>query len=250
MELGRIFREERERLGYSLDMVEEETKIRKLYIRAIEEEDFAVLPPRVYATGFVKRYARLLKLDENELGQEFQLLAYGEPEEEPLAPVINNDRVKKKTSFNLQDIKMGRLLAAILFLVIVIWLGNLLVNYITDRQVDVPGPQPPSKVEKQTDKPKPVESKSKNVVDKAMLSITATQRCWVSVAIDGEEQYNGILIPSQEMKFEGKNTLLIKAGNAGGLEVTFNNKKMKPLGNYGEVVTYEFLKDGTSREIR
>ena len=52
---GEKLREAREAKGYSLDYIEEETKIRKLYIEALEQETFDLLPPKVYATGFVRR---------------------------------------------------------------------------------------------------------------------------------------------------------------------------------------------------
>ena len=72
MAIGEKLKEERVRLGYSLEEVEEETKIRKYYLEAIENENFAVLPPKVYAVGFVKRYAKFLGLDEQEFANEFK----------------------------------------------------------------------------------------------------------------------------------------------------------------------------------
>ena len=51
--------ERRESLGLTLEHIEEETKIRKLYLDAIEKERFNILPPRVYATGFVKKVCAL-----------------------------------------------------------------------------------------------------------------------------------------------------------------------------------------------
>lgn len=54
MGVGQRLKEERLRQGLSLEEIEEETKIRKYYLQALEEENFQVLPPQVYATGFVK----------------------------------------------------------------------------------------------------------------------------------------------------------------------------------------------------
>ncbi len=66
---GERLRATREWLGITLDEVEAETKIRKLYIEALENENFAILPPQVYAIGFVKQYARVLSWTKNSFAQ-------------------------------------------------------------------------------------------------------------------------------------------------------------------------------------
>lgn len=63
---GRIahrLRDERRKQGLSLDDVSEALRIRKTYIKAIENERFAELPGPAYALGFVGSYAQLLDLD-------------------------------------------------------------------------------------------------------------------------------------------------------------------------------------------
>lgn len=84
MQFGQVFRERRESLGLTLEHIEEETKIRKLYLDAIEKERFNILPPRVYATGFVKKYARYLNLDDQLMVAWFVEIAYGHEDEEQL----------------------------------------------------------------------------------------------------------------------------------------------------------------------
>ncbi|MDD3024595.1 MAG: helix-turn-helix domain-containing protein, partial [Syntrophomonadaceae bacterium] len=90
MSWGEILRKEREKLGYTLEKVEEETKIRKYYLEMMENDDFTSLPPQVYAIGFVKRYAKLLNLDENHMVSEFKLLAYGKEHHEDTVIVHTN----------------------------------------------------------------------------------------------------------------------------------------------------------------
>src|SRR3954454_18857228 len=62
-EIGPALREARERQQLSYSQVEEGTKIRSRYIRALEEEDFAVLPGPTYTKGFLRAYADFLGLD-------------------------------------------------------------------------------------------------------------------------------------------------------------------------------------------
>jgi cytoskeleton protein RodZ len=62
-EIGPALREARERRGISLTQVEADTKIRARYIRALEDEDFGVLPGKTYTKGFLRAYADYLGMD-------------------------------------------------------------------------------------------------------------------------------------------------------------------------------------------
>jgi len=62
-EIGSSLREARERQGLDLSTVERETKIRGKYIRALEDEQFELLPAQTYVKGFLRTYAETLGLD-------------------------------------------------------------------------------------------------------------------------------------------------------------------------------------------
>lgn len=62
-EIGHSLRAARERQGLSYTEVEHATKIRAKYIRALEEEEFTVLPSDAYIRGFLRTYADYLGLD-------------------------------------------------------------------------------------------------------------------------------------------------------------------------------------------
>lgn len=66
-ELGRLLQEKREQLGMDLDELQTRTKIRKRYLKALEEGDWSILPGDVYARGFVRSYAEIVGLDGKEL---------------------------------------------------------------------------------------------------------------------------------------------------------------------------------------
>ena len=61
--LGNSLREARIRQGLGYPELELATKIRSKYLRALEEEDFAVLPGDTYVRGFLRAYADELGLD-------------------------------------------------------------------------------------------------------------------------------------------------------------------------------------------
>ena len=62
-EIGNSLREARERRGIELAQAELATKIRGKYLRALEDEQFAVLPAQTYVKGFLRTYAEYLGLD-------------------------------------------------------------------------------------------------------------------------------------------------------------------------------------------
>ncbi len=63
---GEYLRRQRELRGLSLEQVAEQTKISLRALRALEAEDWDILPAEVYIRGFVRCYAEAIGLDPNE----------------------------------------------------------------------------------------------------------------------------------------------------------------------------------------
>ena len=70
-EIGSSLREARERRNLSYGQVEADTAIRTRYIRALEDEDFHILPGPTYTKGFLRAYAEYLGLDGQPFVDEF-----------------------------------------------------------------------------------------------------------------------------------------------------------------------------------
>jgi hypothetical protein len=62
-EIGNSLREARVRQGFEIADLEEQTKIRSKYLRALEDERFELLPGDSYVKGFLRLYADRLGLD-------------------------------------------------------------------------------------------------------------------------------------------------------------------------------------------
>lgn len=58
--VGSILREARETKGLTFDEIERATKIRTKFLKAIEADDYTILPTHAYAKGFVKNYGEYL----------------------------------------------------------------------------------------------------------------------------------------------------------------------------------------------
>ena len=94
-EIGNSLREARLRQGLEFPEIEQATKIRGKYLRALEEESFEVMPAQTYVKGFLRSYADYLGLDGQLYVDEFNSrYVRGEFEDEqdrerPLAPRIS-----------------------------------------------------------------------------------------------------------------------------------------------------------------
>jgi cytoskeletal protein RodZ len=62
-EIGSSLREARLRQGLDFPEVEQSIKIRGKYLRALEDEQFGILPAETYVKGFLRAYAEYLGLD-------------------------------------------------------------------------------------------------------------------------------------------------------------------------------------------
>lgn len=88
-DIGSSLREARLRQELDFPELEERTKIRSKYLRALEDEHFDILPAPTYVRGFLRSYAETLGLDGQPFVDEYNSrFAVGEDE-----PVIRARRV-------------------------------------------------------------------------------------------------------------------------------------------------------------
>jgi len=85
-EIGPTLREARTRAGIDITEVERATKIRTKYLRALEDEEWGVLPGPTFAKSFLRTYAEYLGLDARLLVEEFKR-RYDSPAEAELVPI-------------------------------------------------------------------------------------------------------------------------------------------------------------------
>jgi cytoskeleton protein RodZ len=70
--IGEVLKRARGRQQLDIRTVEEQTKIRIKYLRALENEEWEVLPGHPYAKGFLRTYAQFLGLDGDALVDEYR----------------------------------------------------------------------------------------------------------------------------------------------------------------------------------
>ncbi|MDO8188089.1 helix-turn-helix domain-containing protein [Conexibacter sp. JD483] len=99
-EIGPTLREARMRARIDITEVELATKIRAKYLRAIENEEWQLLPGSTFAKSFIRTYADYLGIDSRSLVEEYKL-RYERPSEQELrtvSPGLARDRRGNRTS--------------------------------------------------------------------------------------------------------------------------------------------------------
>src|SRR5271170_7036672 len=76
---GDNLKREREMRGVSLDEISAATRIATRFLRAIEDEQWNVLPGGVFNRGFVRAVAHYLGLDEENIVAEYALAVDDQP---------------------------------------------------------------------------------------------------------------------------------------------------------------------------
>jgi cytoskeleton protein RodZ len=89
-DIGSILRETRIREKIDITRVEDATKIRAKYLRALENEEWSVLPGPSYVKSFLRTYAEFLGLDAHMLVEEYRA-RFERPEQLEL-PAFARDR--------------------------------------------------------------------------------------------------------------------------------------------------------------
>src|SRR5680860_400048 len=83
---GETLHQARAHMGVTLKEAEQATRINRHHLAALEEDNFAALPPLIYQRGIVRNYASYLQLDPSKLLVMFEE-AHGEGGKMPAASV-------------------------------------------------------------------------------------------------------------------------------------------------------------------
>ena len=67
--------------------------------------------------------------------------------------------------------------------------------------------------------------------------IQTREESWISIAADGKSAPSELLAAGSERTIRGRKEVIVKMGNAGGVDFHFNGKKLDTGGEFGEVKT-------------
>lgn len=104
-EVGEKLKEARKAKGYTLDDLQQMTKIQKRYLIAVEEGNLEVLPGNFYARAFIKQYADTVGLDGEQLLKDHSDIPKAKNDEYSEKVITTQTRSKPKSSSIMDTIQ-------------------------------------------------------------------------------------------------------------------------------------------------
>jgi cytoskeleton protein RodZ len=228
-EIGNSLREARLRQGLDLAEIEQATKIRSRYLRALEEEQFELLPAQTYVKGFLKSYADQLGLDGDLYVEEFN--SRYATEEEPAHPTRGGGGswpgpVRFQSSAVLISLTAIGLAAA---LVVVAWRFGA-----ADEPEDIPGLPPAAEQStKQTTKAQRQQRSARPAAPARrirLVAVAARGNCWLEIHRGSEAGpllYEGTLLQGRSTSpFTGKQ-LWVNVGAPSNVVINVNGERRR-----------------------
>lgn len=239
--IGERLRNAREAKGLSLRAVADLTRIRAVYLQALEDERFDALPGGVYARGFLRTYADALGLDADRLmdtyPRAFQptgpAVIGTAGVEIPIRPAAPRSRLRIVATYVAVLLGLG--LAAI---GVIGYLQLRQFNEPVPPEVVVPTPvpapepvpetsQPPIAPPEPPPAPPQAEPPQPAVIDGVTLEVRAQGTSWLRVTADGERVFQGLLHEGETRVWQAKRRLTIRVGNSPTVQVTVNGRRVE-----------------------
>ena len=245
--IGEALRRARIDRGLSVADVEAVLRVRARYVEALETDDFASLPPLVYTRALIRDYARLVGLDPADLLD--RALPMRPQDRNPIRPAIRPLEKEPPISWKAVFLVAGLVLTAVLFL----YLYSQFESFT--RGVDVAegrSPQalptpvrggvaspllttlPPSPAP--TAPPAATPEASPTPISGILLEARITESSWVQVWTDNRSVLAQTLAAGTARSFTADQSIRMRVGNAGGVDVTVNGVQQGRLGTAGQAL--------------
>jgi len=235
-EIGDTLKKKRQEKKFSLEYVNSQTHIPLKYICAMEEWTPSVFPAEVYMFGSLRRYARFLGLNEEELIEKYRRSI------EETAGSLTPKEVKPS------DVKKSSYLKISIFSILIIlagffaWQGRVFIQPYFRPKVPRPSLLSKAAVSKiQTVTPERVPSETEVL----KLEIKIIERAWVKVVADNEKAFEGILEPNTARQWVGKDKFYVSVGYVPGVRISLNGKPVDAtVGANHDVNSFILTKNG------
>jgi cytoskeleton protein RodZ len=233
--IGERLREARMRQKIDIAEVESATKIRAKYLRALENEEFGLLPGNTFVKTFMRTYAEYLGLDAQLLIEEYRV-DYEPRGEGDVQPMVSRpSRRQERRRPRAQRGPPGPGTAILVVMVVVVAILAILGLTGGDSGTKKPATptqakkKPPRTKHKRAAKPKPRSARVH------IVPTSATYLC-VDRGLGKPVVYQGTT--SDPQTFKGRR-LRVNIGNAGTVRV-FNNGKRVRLPAGATIIGYQF----------
>ena len=242
--LGDYLKSKREAQNITLDEVSQATRIRRTILEAIENNDYDLIPPKVFTQGFIKSYASYLGLDENDVIKQFyEIMESREKKKEPDEPIQQQPPQPFLTPARLA------VLGIICIVALTLWLfrknpqpaddivakSSLQTSSTSSSSVNSPPPTSPEvALEERVDHTVPAREvpavpeeglppetekeeetvEQKEAVEAAAepmaLRVVATEQVWMRIQLDQDKPYEALLKREESLTLKAREKFIIE----------------------------------------
>ena len=263
-EIGVELRQRRELLSLHLDEVERNTHVKAHYLDALEKGAMDELPSTVQTRGMLSNYATFLDLDSDVL-----LLRYADAlqarhrERNPQKtarksgqPIVEN--IPSMRSFIAGDMIFG-IGIAVLLVGFSIWGVSRVLTIQSQREIQPAAPSISDVLLASPDASQftatpgilsaqiPGEATVTIVIPTQDLAVSvqvnliAVERTYMRVIVDGEELFNGRVVPGTAYPFQAQTQVEVLVGSGAAIRTVYNGRDLGLMGTFGQVVNNIYL---------
>ncbi len=265
---GEQLRREREMRHISLDEIAATTKIGTRLLRALEEEQFELLPGGIFNKGYVRAYAKYVGIDEEKAIAGYLQAVHDAPGHAVTDPTLSIRF--EQSSPEVAQARSRSPLPVVPVLIALVLVAGIAGGWRVYRErqrdrrqqativvardttpasggatnhagTDVtasaqPADKQPSMQLQATVSTSPA---TNNVANPAAttpfeLTVRPKNRAWVSIKSDGKFVIHGVIKPPDVKTVRATNQVVFWTGNAGAVEVSFNGKSVPLSGGENE----------------
>lgn len=272
--------------GVTLDEIAESTKIRRAHLEALEKEDFRDLPGGVFNKGFVRSYARFIGIDEDQAVADYAAASNEVAPPEDQFPLEIHEKPDRELNPRSSQLPLIASVVALVIVVAgyVVYhakhhqpesvaasvsadthdaagtsqpveehestaMESATATKAVPVKEDLPAHQPEKQVASaELEKRSTAEDKPLSPEHTFFIIIKAKEDAWVSVVADGRRVSHGILKADKQRFVRAARQIVVKTGNAGGIDVSFNGRPLGAIGNESEARTLMFTPTGAAQQ--
>ena len=273
-DVGSQLRAAREAQGLTIAQAFKATRIKSVYLEALEANRISALPGPVQARGFVRSYANYLGLNGETLASTLDALGPVAPVAappvvkpsapvtvKPLTPAPDRSVPRPTRSIDLPSIPKislggnrdtapaspGGIPTSVLIigaLVLFVIGAFLIVSALTSGARPLPTPD--------SDKPRSGETRLADVPSvtaqasaaPVSITLTASEHVWLRVIRDGQTAFEGLMTPDETRDWIAADRVIVETGNAAALKVDARARS-GVLGERGQIVARAWSRSGS-----
>ncbi len=239
-EMGLQLCELRQQQEISLEQIASKTRIQPRLLEAIEQGRLEDLPESVYIQSFIRQYADAIGLNGVEFASTFPT-SYKLPDYRP--------SWRSLPGAHLRPVHLY-----LIYMLLIISAVNGLSYFLNrsmrqpelanaDMKMQPTAPTPIGPVNPLQNVAKATAQKQPGTQKAVRVGVMLTAQSWVRVVADGKTEFEGVLPEGTQRAWVANQQVVVRAGNAGGVMVSFNDGQSKKLGEPGAIEEMAFPPD-------